>query len=96
MLGLERSAQFARVAAGRGLAAVVSSSFESAVGLSILARLAAAFNVHDIAAGLDTGGCFRSNLSPSLPIVAGRIDLSKLADISREIDRRLLTEIARA
>jgi len=96
MLGLERAAQFARAAARRGAAAVLSSSYESCVGLTILARLAAAFNVVDVPVGLDTGDCFETNLLPPLPTIGGRIVIDDLADIRNEINRDLLAKITDA
>jgi len=93
LLGLERAARFARVAAAKHVPAVISSSFESGVGLAVLARLAAALSGQDTAVGLDTGGYFDSDLLPPLPIINGRLTLADLPDIPAAIDHQRLEEI---
>jgi len=53
--GLAISDAFARAAREIGAVSVVSSSFESGVGLAALARFAASLSAHPEPAGLDTG-----------------------------------------
>ena len=60
--GLEKAVQVARAATGLGITPVVSSSFESGVGLKTLAHMAAAVNVTDVPAGLDTLDWFEEDL----------------------------------
>ncbi len=94
MLGLERVAQFARVASGRGVETVISSSFESGIGLVTLARLAAGINVADVPVGLDTSGWFRRDLlSSALPTVGGVIVINKLPNVADLIDHEMLQEL---
>ncbi len=95
ILGFERAVQFSRAAAEVGAVAVVSSSFESALGLTALVHLAACLNRVDVPIGLGTLEWFDSNLyREPFPIKSGEI---RLVDLSRSvdaIDRSLLTEIA--
>ncbi|MCK4461644.1 MAG: o-succinylbenzoate synthase, partial [candidate division Zixibacteria bacterium] len=94
MLGLERAAQFARVAIGCGVETVISSSFESGVGLVTLAQVAAGINATDIPVGLDTSGWFeRDLLSSALPIAGGVVVINKLPDVAKEIDHEMLQEL---
>ena len=97
MLGLERAAQFARVAIGRGVEVVISSSFESGVGLVTLAQLAAGINATDVPVGLNTSAWFeRDLLSSALPIVDGMVVINKLPDVAEEIDHEMLHELGEA
>ncbi len=94
MLGLERAVRFARVTIERGVEVVISSSFESGVGLVTLAQLAAGINVTDVPVGLDTSGWFRRDLfSSALPIVGGVVVINKLPDVAVEIDHETLQEL---
>jgi 2-succinyl-6-hydroxy-2,4-cyclohexadiene-1-carboxylate synthase len=68
LLGFERCAALARWAAARGVATVVSSAFESAIGLSSLAALAALVDAAQPGAGrmshgLGTSSWFRSDVA---------------------------------
>ena len=94
MLGLERAAQFARVAIGRGVETVIGSSFESGVGLVTLAQVAAGINATDIPVGLDTSGWFRRDLlSSALSTVGGVVVINKLPDVAKQIDHEMLREL---
>ena len=90
-LGLERSMQLARIAVSRGITPVISSTFESSVGLTVLAQFAAAVVSRTTAVGLDTqrwlaadligGKVVRDNGTvevASLPRLPDQIDWSKL------------------
>lgn len=65
LLGLEGAGAFARAARRLGLGVVVGSSFESAIGISILAQLAAAWAPPACAAGLGTLEWFTRDLPSS-------------------------------
>jgi len=94
VLGLERAAQFARAAIERGVEVVISSSFESSLGLSVLAQLAAGINVTDVPVGLDTSGWFRRDLlSSALSTACGVVVINKLPDVAVEIDHEMLQEL---
>lgn len=73
LLGLERAALFARAARRRGLAVVLSSSFESGIGRAILAQLAAAWGGADTAAGLGTGPWLADDLAGGAEDAAGPV-----------------------
>lgn len=94
VLGLERAMQFARVAAEQNLLAVISSSFESRVGLTCLARMAACLNSADVAVGLGTEDWFTENLmDKQLVSTFGLIDMSNLPDVSQDINMQMLEDI---
>ncbi|NVL90387.1 MAG: o-succinylbenzoate synthase [Desulfobacterales bacterium] len=94
LLGLEKTMQFARAATAQGMTPVISSAFESSIGLTALAHLAACINTTDVPAGLDTLDWFKEDLLVDpLGIEAGRIRITELPDIPRVIRRDLLTEI---
>ena len=96
LLGFERAVQFSRAAAETGAVAVVSSSFESALGLTALAHIAACLNRIDVPIGLGTLEWFDSNLYlEPFPIKNGEIRLADLPRSVDAIDRSLLTETAR-
>ncbi len=60
--GFEKSMRFAYRAVGLGVAPVISSAFESGVGLVALGELAACVSGEEIPAGLDTAIWFRQDL----------------------------------
>jgi O-succinylbenzoate synthase len=94
LLGLERAMQFARAAIQIGLACVVSSSFETSVGLSALASLAAAFARSETAMGLDTLDWFEKDLSEyPVRIENGKIDLSQSGQAAQHLTTSLLEEV---
>lgn len=96
MGGLKRAAAFAKCAQERGLRAVISSSFESGVGLSILAHMAAAL-APDTPAGLDTGEWFKEGiLERPLARVGGNLQLRPEMTLESDIRKSVLTEIAHA
>lgn len=94
LLGFERAMQFARAATAQGMVPVISSAFESSIGLTALAHLAACVNTNDIPAGLDTLDWFKEDLLVDpLRIEAGRLRITELPDIPQVIRHDLLTEI---
>ncbi len=77
LLGFERSMQFARRALSIGIIPVVSSGFETSIGLIVLAELAAVLNTDDIPVGLDTTDWFKDDLLVEpLKIRRGQLSLS--------------------
>ena len=67
----------ARHAINVGMKPVISSSFESGLGLLALAELAACVSGRDTAAGLDTWRWLESDvLDGPFPVSGGRVDLS--------------------
>ncbi len=96
LLGFERAVQFARAAAEAGAVAVVSSSFESALGMTALAHMAACVNQFDVPIGLGTFEWFARDLYlEPFPVKRGEIMLAELPCSVDAVDRRLLTETAR-
>jgi len=97
MLGLERTMKFVRAARELGLMTVVSSSFESRVGLTCLSRLAACINTPGVAAGLGTEDWFADNLIDR-PIVnsLGSIDIAHLPNLADSIREQCLEDITDA
>lgn len=94
LLGLDRAVQFARVAGSRGIQAVFSSSFESGVGISMIANLAAAICPQDIPAGIGTLDRFHRHLTvDQLKIQDGRIDPVEYGRIGQSINTDLLEMI---
>lgn len=80
--GITRAIELREIGAVRGIKSVISSTFESSIGLFYLASLAQS----DIPAGLDTAGQFKEDLLPE-PLTArnGRIMLPSVC-IMRSID----------
>ncbi|MFH1374484.1 MAG: o-succinylbenzoate synthase [bacterium] len=94
LLGLWRCMQFARVAVSMGIVSVVSSSFESGVGLMALAELAACLNSDDTPAGLDTLDRFEHDLLVNpLDITGGRLLLPGRVLHPDDLRHDLLQEI---
>lgn len=93
LLGVSRTLKFAREAHDLGITPVIGSSFESGLGLSMLAHLAAAVNFDDIPAGVDTYSWFNEDLLPgSLPVKNGRVHISDLAAFETVLGSPLLKE----
>jgi len=93
--GIERAMQFARKAKSLGLAAVISSSFESSLGILTLAHLAIAISGKETPVGLDTISLFGQNLlQVPLEIKQGSIILPDSSTGTIEPDPTLLQEIS--
>lgn len=96
VLGFERSMQFGRKATSMGITPVVSSAFETSLGLTALAELAACLNTTDVPVGLDTLDWFTQGLlKRPLQIEGGKLNLSELVVRSDEIRRDLVQEVRR-
>lgn len=92
ILGFVGAALYVMLAKENSLTAVVSSSFESSVGLSTLALMAAAFNETDVPVGLDTLDWMADDLLiEPMTIQNGSVLISDLPDIQNTIRRDLLT-----
>jgi len=84
ILGLERSVRFARAAQSRSITPVISSTFESSFGLSILAQVAAAIIPTGVHAGLDTSEVFASDICEPLTPRRGVIAIDDAVQRVRE------------
>lgn len=94
--GFDRTLTYVRRAQELGLKTIVSSSFESAIGLTSLAHFAAQI-APDTPCGLDTSDWFKENLlEQPLQIVSGRMQLDTLRTLPTDIRRALLVEVGRA
>ena len=95
LLGFERSMQFGRKATSMGITPVVSSAFETSLGLTALVELAACLNTTDVAVGLDTLEWFAKDLlARPLQIERGRLNLSESVVRFDELRRDLMQEAA--
>ena len=93
--GLERAAMFARKAREMSIKVVVSSSFESSVGIAALTQFEAACNTIDAPAGLDTLSWFKHDLTGE-PIdrSGGCIRVAQSAQAAHNVIEALLTEVS--
>ncbi len=91
MLGIKRTLEYVSKAKEMNVNTIIGSSFESSLGLSFLAQMAAAINRDDIAAGLDTYSWFADDIiEGSLPVRRGKIELADLQDTETVLESRLL------
>jgi o-succinylbenzoate synthase len=95
LLGFERALRFARAAQDRGITAVISSAFESSLGLATLASMAAVIDGGRTPAGLDTLDWLKDDLlEPPMRVQAGKIVLADDASLMNNIKIELLEEFA--
>jgi O-succinylbenzoate synthase len=93
--GLERAAMFARTAREMRIKVIVSSCFESSVGIAALTQLAAAYNTVDAPAGLDTLSWFKHDLTGEpINCSGGRIRVAQSARVANSVIEALLTEVS--
>ncbi len=92
--GFERAMQFAQLAKKYHLKAVISSVFESGVGLVALANLAACVNSQDVPAGLDTYKWLKEDLLIE-PFSAdeGMVDILAINQRNNEIKFEKLVKV---
>lgn len=91
MLGIKETLEFVKEAEKMGITPVIGSSFESGLGLSFLAKMAAAVNKEDISAGLDTYSWFADDIiKGSLPVKNGLIEIVNLPDSETVLHSGLL------
>jgi O-succinylbenzoate synthase len=94
--GFERASQFVRKADEFGLMPVISSTFESGLGIFALANFAGAFPAASIPCGLDTLDRFAEDLLKSrLAVTNGTINL-EIVRSGIEVDLSRLVEVASA
>jgi len=92
--GFEKAAALAGNMRHDGPGAIISSSFESSVGIAALAHLAAAYGRPNPPVGLDTGSYFqRDLLTEPLDTSGGWIRIGQATRVERTIDMSLLTPI---
>ena len=92
--GIERAMQLARKAKSLGLATVISSSYESSLGILTLAQFAAVIGGQDMPVGLDTLSLFEQDLlQVPLKIQRGSIILPDNSTGTIEPKPTLLQEI---
>lgn len=79
LIGLSRTVRLARAVAAAGVDLVISSAYESGVGLTGLAVLAASIGDRDVPAGLDTYRRLQSDVvQPRLDIGGPRVHIPRL------------------
>ena len=94
--GFESAYMLGAAAAHLKACPVVSSTFESSVGLHAIANFAASFTHPRIAVGLDTAGIFEHDVCREpLPVVGGHIDLHAADEAVKTIDLSRLQKVAR-
>jgi len=94
LLGLEQTMSFVRAAQLPKITPVISSSFESSVGVAALAGVASAIGRADVAVGLDTLGWFAEDiLEAPLPISSGQFDPVAVAEAGQRVDLDRLEKI---
>lgn len=92
--GIEKTWQYMRQAQSLGISAVVSSSFESGLGILTLAQLAGCA-AREQGAGLDTLKWFKQDLlKENVLIQHGKIDIRRRPPTEKDIDFNLLEEIS--
>jgi o-succinylbenzoate synthase len=92
--GLETAMKFARRAIRSGIKAVVSSSFESSLGLRMLAEFAASLGDLQTAHGLDTAGWLAvDTVADAFVITDGRVSLMQYAS-TPSVNPDVLSEIS--
>lgn len=92
--GLRPALALARRAAGAGIGAFVTTTFDSSVGTAAALQLAAALH-GDVAHGLSTGEHLAADVvaEPLIPL-AGRLSLPSAAGLGVELDARALDSVA--
>jgi O-succinylbenzoate synthase len=92
--GIARCAQLAYEALEFGIKPVVSSSFESGVGLAALAHFAAGVTREDIPVGLDTYGWFAEDLlEKRFTYKDGALDIADIDECLATLNWRLLERV---
>jgi O-succinylbenzoate synthase len=92
MLGYTKSMAYATNAISLGINPVISSSYESPVGIYILASMSAIVD-NQVPAGLETLNRFDNSIFPDLDISHGHLDLQKHQNFFKQIDRSNFEEI---
>jgi O-succinylbenzoate synthase len=91
LLGFEKTMRFARTALDVGITPVISSAFESGVGITVLAQIASSLNLDNVPAGLDTLDWFGEDLLVNtMQIEKGRLAVSALPNAVEALKGHLL------
>ena len=91
--GLEKTAKLARMARSQKIKVVISSCFESSVGIAALIQLAAAYGTFNTPAGLDTIDWFEHDLlSDPLNMTNGRASMAGAWRAAQTVVQSRLTE----
>lgn len=92
--GVEKTVRFAQIAKSYGIKPVISSVFESGVGLTALANIAAAINAPDTPVGLGTYAWFKEDILQT-PFCAenGQINLQAINKFCKELKTNKLERI---
>ena len=91
LLGFEKTMRFARTALEVGMTPVISSSFESGVGITVLAQIASSLNLGHVPAGLDTLDWFGEDLLVNaMQIENGRLAVPTLPNAVETLKGHLL------
>jgi o-succinylbenzoate synthase len=94
LMGFERALHFARAAQDKGITPVISSAFESSLGIATLASIAAVIDGGRTPAGLDTLDWLADDLlEPPLRVQAGKIVLADDASLMNTIKMEFLEKI---
>jgi o-succinylbenzoate synthase len=92
--GFERSMRLIRHAKARGIFPVISSAFESGLGLSALANFAASLNPGNAAMGLDTYRWFKRDLLQTrFETAKGKLNVESAYQRGKKINYSLLSSI---
>ena len=93
LLGLEKTIGFAELAKSQKIACAFSSSYESVIGLSVIAQLAAG-NSTNSACGLDTLGIYADDSYLKLfPVKNGRIEMKNIEIFDKQFESLTLSEV---
>ena len=93
--GLERTAQFMRVAREMKITTVVSSCFESSIGIAALAQFAAAHGTNSVPVGLATLSWFeRDLLKVPIECSGGCIHIAPSIRAADGVNEAMLTEVS--
>lgn len=93
LLGLEKTISFAELSKTHNIACVFSSSYESVLGLSIIAQLAAG-NRTNSACGLDTLDIYADDTYLEFfPVKDGRIEMKKIEVLDKQFETLPLSEV---
>jgi O-succinylbenzoate synthase len=97
LLGMERAMRFGRKALFAGIIPVVSSSFESSLGLKALAELAAVLGKDDTPVGLDTLDWLQQDLlREPLSVTGGYVHLTDSVVEPAQLSHDMLREVTYA
>jgi o-succinylbenzoate synthase len=92
--GIENTVAYARVARELKIKAIVSSSFESSLGIAVLGQIAAAFGTPGAPVGLDTVNWLSADtLKERLGLSGGKMLTGQLARAAATVDTSRLQEI---